>query len=484
MQIKQVLEKIYSNSYDPYVFATGKLAFNPISGSSNGSRPYSVSFEGAGFGDEGKGLTVVREITNFLKTNEKVVVFRWNGGSNAGHECLLPNGKKIALHQLPMGVLSKGAISVVGRTMVFNPGDALMEKKNIEETAGSFFGKLLIDSNVALSLYTHRALERVINGWLLGYSGSTSRGISVTYADEVLRLKLTMADLFKPDWRGRFGYHYDIVRNWLNAFGFDLEKMMVPTLAKPILIGKKKDFLQRLEEYKKPLAPFVSNKVVDFIDKEWKASTPFVFEGAQAIGLHPKHGVYPDVTSSETRARGIQDATEGVINFNRISARIGVLKGPYMSSVGSRVMPGEFVTGVEVQLREEFNEYGATTGRPRGILPPDMPALQYWRNVSDYEYLAITHMDTSLDKIPVVIGYKDKNGQEVTYRPYQWHLDFIRPEIVYLPGWDGKLARKAKTPKELPENALRFLAFISESLNAKILYATTGPNIDDYVSWI
>ena len=242
--------------------------------------------------------------------------------------------------------------------------------------------------------------------------------------------------------------------------------------------------MQRLELCREELATYVSDEVFEFIDKEWNSKTPFVFEGAQAIGLHPKHGVYPDVTSSETRSRGIQDSTEGIINFNHIGAKIGVLKGPYMSSVGSRIMPGEFSNDTEVKLRIGFGEFGATTGRPRGILPPDMPALQYWRNVSDYDYLAVTHMDTSLEAIPIVSAYMNNKNEEVTYRPYQWHLDFVKPVIVELPGWDGDQANKAKTPEELPENALRFLAFLSETLNIDILYATTGPQIEDYVSWL
>ncbi|EKE03017.1 MAG: hypothetical protein ACD_20C00288G0001, partial [uncultured bacterium] len=143
-----------------------------------------------------------------------------------------------------------------------------------------------------------------------------------------------------------------------------------------------------------------------------------------------------------------------------------------MSSVGSRTMPGEFDSKTEIQVRNIFGEYGKSTGRSRGILPPDIPALRHFRNVGDFEYLVVTHMDASFISIPIVAGYKDSNKNPVRYRPYQWYLDFVHPEIVSLPGWDGKAANKAKNGTELPDNALRFLAFISEALDVKLAHAT------------
>jgi len=486
-EVLKIIDKIYSPQFDTLNFAENKMGLNPLNQTTSEFRPNSISFEGAGFGDEGKGLTALRAISEFYNKHKKAIVYRWNGGSNAGHECLLPSGKQIALHQLPIGILQEGVTSIVGKGMVFNPTDAITEIDYIINMVGSIPGNFMIDPNVPLSLDTHRAWENVINSWHLGYYGSTGRGISTSYSDEILRLKLTMSDLISAEWKGKLGYHYDIIKKQTGSFGFKLEDIKVATLKDPVKgvnVGTKKDFLDRIGECRKLLLKYVNKSLDDFLFSEWNNTTPFVFEGAQAIGLHPKHGLYPDVTSSEVRARGIQDSTEGIVDYKRIAAKVGVLKGPYISSVGSRTMPGEFDIRTEIQVRNVFGEYGKSTGRSRGILPPDIPALKHFRSVGDFEYLAVTHMDASFPSIPIVAGYKDSKNNAVRYRPYQWYLDFVYPEIVSLPGWDGNKAGKAKNARELPENALRFLAFITEVLNVKLVYASTGPNLQDYISWL
>lgn len=484
---KKVIEEIYSSSFDPLAYGKERFAQSIISNPLSGFRPNSMFFEGGGFGDEGKGLTVAREVDKFLKKYKKVIVYRWNGGSNAGHECMLPDGKMIALHQFSTGILHEGTTAIMGRTMVLHPGDVIVEMNEIKSRLGKVPGKLVIDPNITLALDTHRVMERVTNNWHLGYSGSTARGISTSYADDTLRLKLTMKDLMSSDWQVKFGYHYDRVEKLVGAYGFDLKSLRFATLdsgSKGVLMGSKRAFLKRLESQRTTLAPFVDYEVLDFIEREWKGDTPFVFEGAQAIGLHLKHGVYPDVTASETRARGIQDATEGIIDYRLIAGKFGVIKGPYMSSVGSRIMPGTFDFTSQLKTRDEFAEYGKSTGRARGIIPPDIPALSYWRSVADYDYLVVTHMDAGYSTIPVVTEYVNSEGKYVRYRPYQWFIDTVIPEIIELPGWDGKKANKAKVPEDLPENALRFLRFLELTMNTKVAWATTGPNYEDSVYWL
>jgi len=68
-------------------------------------RAGSYAFCGGAFGDEGKGR-IVDEYVSALAKKGSVVVYRDNGGANAGHTVTLPDGQKIALHQLPSGVFA------------------------------------------------------------------------------------------------------------------------------------------------------------------------------------------------------------------------------------------------------------------------------------------------------------------------------------------------------------------------------------------
>ncbi len=486
--IQDIIKHIYSPRFNLSAFAKSRFSSHPILQPTFGKRPYSASFEGGSLGDEGKGSVVMREISDAKKRKKGVITYRWNGGANAGHECRLSDGSLIVLHQFPVGILEEGTTAIVGRGMVFHLGDAIVEKDYIVKKFGRLPAKLLIDTNVGLCLDTHRALETVMNTWYLDHAGATTgNGITQAYADELYRTRITIRDLMNVEWRKKLIHHYNILEKHLAGFGFDLADMGVKSFknsAKTFRVGSRKDFLDNLASQREELWEYFTPSLSEYLSHEWQnAESSFIFEGANGIGLHPRHGVYPDMTTSEMRSRGIQDSTEGIINYREIGGRFGIIKGPYMSSVGTRVMPGSLEAETEVKIRNAFGEFGKTTGRPRGVLPLDIPATKYWRSIGDYEYLVVTHMDAHMDEIVIVADYKNEKDESIGYRPYQWHLNTVKPEFIALPGWDGNEAKKAKKPEDLPENALKYLAFLEEALNTKIAWITTGQEKKDTISW-
>ena len=71
---------------------------------------------GAQWGDEGKG-----KATDLLGGRVQWVV-RYQGGNNAGHTVVLPNGENFALHLIPSGILTPGVTNVIGNGVVVDPG--------------------------------------------------------------------------------------------------------------------------------------------------------------------------------------------------------------------------------------------------------------------------------------------------------------------------------------------------------------------------
>ena len=65
---------------------------------------------GAQWGDEGKG-----KIIDVL-TQESDIVVRTQGGNNAGHTVLIGK-QKYVLHLIPSGILRKGKVCVIGKTV-------------------------------------------------------------------------------------------------------------------------------------------------------------------------------------------------------------------------------------------------------------------------------------------------------------------------------------------------------------------------------
>mgnify|MGYP001507308958 CR=1 FL=1 len=63
---------------------------------------------GAQWGDEGKG-----KATDILGGEVDWVV-RYQGGNNAGHTVVLPDGQKFALPLIPSGILTPAVTNVIG----------------------------------------------------------------------------------------------------------------------------------------------------------------------------------------------------------------------------------------------------------------------------------------------------------------------------------------------------------------------------------
>src|SRR5215831_14203347 len=147
---------------------------------------------GAQWGDEGKG-----KVTDLLGERVDFVV-RYQGGNNAGHTVVTPDGKKFALHLLPSGVLTPTCTPVIGNGVVIDPKVLLTEIDGLAER-GISCERLLISADAHLIMPHHRALDRVVERYL-GSSriGTTGRGIGPAYGDKVARTGIRVQDLLDP----------------------------------------------------------------------------------------------------------------------------------------------------------------------------------------------------------------------------------------------------------------------------------------------
>lgn len=443
-------------------------------------RKNSYAFCGGAFGDEGKGK-IVDEYVNLLSSSKDVVVYRDNGGANAGHTIELENGKRLALHQLPSGVVSNIATVILGKGMVIHPGDLLGEIEQVKQLVGKDHGTIMIDEMAVLSLDTHRAFESVLVKWQTGY-GATGRGISPAYADILYRHPLRASDLVVFD-TAKVAKHYQLYQALIKGLGGDIAGTLVPTgEGSTIPVGSESEFVARLKTQSKELSEYI-HPVDSYLKDKWHDdSIPFIFEKAQAIGLDTRWGVYPDITASDTTFAGILHSTEGIINPMDIGVRAAVIKATYMSTVGFRVLPTMMEEGLAKRIREDAHEYGATTKRPRGLAYIDIPMLRFFARVGEVNSYVITHMDIVYPNIPikVCIGYT-KGGKPVDYRPDQEYLNTVKPVYKEFAPWSSADIRKAKSEADLPKEAKEYLTFIKESVGQKIIMITTGPKRNEYL---
>lgn len=467
------------------------LKKNPLKNTKGNFRPNCLSVEDVYFGDSGKGSIVAKYNEILGKKNKKIVSLRYNGGGNAGHECLI-DGKMVTTHQLPMGIVKENCTAVVSRGMLIHPEDLLTELDLVKKTLGGVPGELLIDERVNLGLDTHRALEAALNFKTTGGRGSTGRGIATGYAAHYLRIPVTLKDLLSSNWEERFKAHYQLFKTLVSAFGKDFEfaKLEVTSYGKEKglkrKVGSEKEFLERLSSVRSRMRKMTTSSMYSILKEAWdNPSISFTLEGAQGAGIDPYHGVYPDVTASRPMSRNINDATYNIVLPENIPLRVAVMKTTYMSSVGRRVLPTLKDTKTEKWIQEAFDEKGRSTGRLRDIYPISIPIAHYLRIAAGYTHIAATHVDASKPDVPikVITHYTHKKtGEELPYLPYQDHLDTLVANVVEFDGWDGEKTKGIKTPSRLPSQAKDYLSFISETI-APIAIATTGPGLDDFIQW-
>ena len=407
---------------------------------------------GAQWGDEGKG-----KIIDVL-TEQADVVVRSQGGANAGHTVRV-GVKEYILHLIPSGILRRGKVCLIGNGVVINPTSLVGELDGLKQKKVNVKGRLYISDKAHLVMPYHCELEACAER-IKGKNkiGTTLRGIGPAYGDKIARTGLRMADLV--DTKKLESLLRSRVREanrLIKAFG-----------------GKTVSFKAVYEEYSKAarrLKPFVAN-TTKMLHDALAANKEVLFEGAQGTYLDIDQGTYPFVTSSNTTSGGA--CTGSGMPPNKVDHVLGVIKA-YTTRVGGGPFPTED-DDIGDMLHNMGREFGATTGRPRRCGWFDAVATRQAAQVNGIDQLAITNID-GLDKLPeirVCTAYKLR-GKTIDYVPtISEEIEQVKPVYETFPGWQTDTT-KAKTWKDLPPRARRYLQAIAKMIDAKIVIASIGP---------
>ncbi|HZP59687.1 MAG TPA: adenylosuccinate synthetase, partial [Opitutaceae bacterium] len=151
---------------------------------------------GISLGDEGKGRLIPEIIDELRATRTPVsVVLKVNGGANSGHTA---GGLKLNL--LPAGVVESCVPHLcLGAGVVADPRKIWWETRPLEKKGYSILSRLLIDERTLVSDLTHRLLDLAWEDYRVNVlreepRGSTGRGITPAYVDEVGQWQITFAD--------------------------------------------------------------------------------------------------------------------------------------------------------------------------------------------------------------------------------------------------------------------------------------------------
>lgn len=413
---------------------------------------------GAQWGDEAKG-----KIVDVLGHDAKFVV-RYSGGNNAGHTVIV-SGQTFKFHLLPAGILHPGVTAILAGGMAICPKGLLEELDRTRATV-SQLGELLISPAAHVVFPYHRRLDELEEAARGDNKiGTTSRGIGPMYTDKVQRIGIRMGEFVQPE---------RLARRLREVLDF---KNRLITLLGGEPMGFD-DMYAEYSEYADRLRPFVRD-TEGVLQAAVRRGDRVLFEGAQGAFLDLDHGTYPYVTSSHPTTGGACLGTG--IGPRDIHNALGVMKS-YTTRVGEGPFPTELDNEIGHQIREQGQEYGTTTGRPRRCGWLDLVAVRHAARVNSLSGLILTRIDvlSGIGDVQVATHYR-ANGERMTSMPStleDWAE--VEPEFVTLPGWTGDL-RSARTLADLPQSAQNYVRFIEAETETPVAILSVGPDRDETI---
>ena len=415
---------------------------------------------GINWGDEGKGRMVD------LFSEKYDIVARYQGGNNAGHTVVNDRGKFI-LNLLPSGILREEVTNVMGTGMVIDLEHLSGEIGRLRMAGVQISPKNLKISDRAIICMPYHKLLDVLEEERLGDAkfGSTRRGISPVYGDKYMKKCLRMGDLLDREsyaeaLKGILAWKNLTITGVYGANPVDYDEM-----------------LGWLDKYAEEFKEYICDTGV-YLNEAASEGQSIMFEAQLGALRDIDYGTYPFTSSSPTIA-AYAPIGAGISN-RKLDNAIGIMKA-YSTCVGEGPFTAEMFGDEAEKLRAAGGEYGAATGRPRRVGPFDVVASKYGVRVQGCDELALTKLDvlSYMEKIPVCTAY-EVDGQIVHEFPYGAKLNYAKPVVEYLDGWNCDVS-KCRKPEDLPGEAKKYIAYLEKAVGCKIKYVSVGAARDEYI---
>jgi len=414
---------------------------------------------GLQWGDEAKG-----KIVDLLTAQHDIVV-RFQGGANAGHTVVVGD-ETFKLSLLPSGVLTSGVTCVITGGVVFNPARAIEELDELIGRDVEDCDNLKISDRLHVIFPWHFAEDRALDQSTSDGEniGTTQRGIGPCYRDKVGRsYAVRLGDLYRDTFHNQVRHIVEAKNRSLQAIYPDgkFEPLDADAIYQQYL-----GFAQRLK-------PYVAD-TTDFLLTAAEQDKPILFEGAQGALLDVDHGTYPFVTSSNSSGVGVSSGSG--VPGRYINKVIGIVKA-YSTRVGGGPFPTEQDNEIGQQIRDQGNEYGTVTKRPRRCGWLDAVAIRYTSRLSGVDSICVMLLDvlSGLEELKICTAYQIDGQSSVRFPSHVDDLRQVQPVYETMPGWQQDLTQ-ARTLDDLPAEARAYLQRIGELIGVPVEMVSVGPD--------
>ncbi len=469
---------------------------------------------GISLGDEGKGRLIPEVADELRGTNAPVsVVLKVNGGANSGH-----TAGGIKLNLLPAGVVVRDAAHLcIGSGVVADPRKIWWETRPLEHKGHAILSRLLIDERTLVSDLTHRLLDLAWEDYRVNVlaeepRGSTGRGITPAYLDEVGQQQITFSDfLAGPNYFARklaqradracrtiqhvcrvsaatwesFFEKLTVAERRANAEAVELGVFPAEEFDFTRFRGREA-FSLNLEEltatYWKAGTALARNigEVRELVLREMAAGRTIIGEFGQAYWLDKRHGFSPNVTASHTFTPEFFESAG--IPVQRIHT-FGVAKA-YDTKVGTHTFLTQMDEAHPLSAKLKQIEFGTSTGRQRMVGWYDAvekgDALRYggFQDLMINKLDALTHSGEWRGDLLICTAYESTDGRRFQHVPRNEAVrKTLRPVYTRHPGWTEDVSQVRRFA-ELPLNAQRYVGAMMKSLLQVAFPGELHPAVD------
>ncbi len=355
-----------------------------------------ASLIGLGFGDCGKGL-----FTDYLarrwRKHGTVAVVRWNGGAQAGHNVVLPDGRHHTFSQFSAGTFVPGVISVLASPVVVHPTALLVEHAALQKVGVSdALARLVIDARCRITTPFHQAAGRLREL----QRGDSAHGTCGAGVGETVRHALSHADeaLLYDDLTNdqRTLSKLEAIRQRLASEFMELDdstSAATPrwrsTVSQELGILRDPTIARRWFERAQALVQRVAPASRSLLGAALQASSSVIFEGAQGVLLDEWHGFHPHTSWSTIHPSAVE-AMAADAGLALPIRHYGVLRS-YLTRHGAGPLPTEDAT---LNALDEAHNHGDGWQGPMRRGHPDAVLLRYARDViGQLDGLCVSHLD-------------------------------------------------------------------------------------------
>ncbi len=473
---------------------------------------------GMQFGDEGKG-TFVDYLAH--KVNAGCIV-KYNGGSQASHTVITPDGILHKFSQLGSGMFCENCHTFLDQNMVINLENLVTEMKVFSEKTGIPFSDLRDRIHIHEDCYIVTPYHKLSNKLRELASGENRRGSVGTGVSEVKyfeelhttslhspKYNLTVHDIFRRDDFFIFAI-FSALHKHVKTFYTENKSTILANASEEIKVSLNKEInfllyltppshlaLKYIHDFKKAPDEFNFSKCMySYHTLSYNSAISngnTIFEGSQGLLLDYVYGLKPNTTLLDTTN---QHATNGLCEYFRNVENIGIAKA-FSSRHGLGVFPTED-DAVNNKISDINQEKTFWNGQIRfGWF--DSVLLKYAQMINKVETLYLSSLDklSKFEKIKICIAYVYNGEIDETFEnifnyavkangliiissikePHDVlskYLEKCCPIYLTLDGWKTDISN-IRHAALLPNECLKYIRTLEELCGLPINVVSVGP---------